>query len=220
MSWPAISIVPPLGVVKPAIIRSVVVLPEPDGPSSVTNSPRRTSRSTPSTAVTLAERLAEVRAARAPAARPTAGRRPAAGDCRRHGRRLAADDEQQQQQRGRDDHQRGRDGRDGRIDHLADLLPHLDRQRPESGVGHEDRDDDLVPGRDEREQRPGEDARQDDRERHPPERPARVGAQAGRGQLEVAVHRPQIAPTLMITNGTASAVWASTSPGSEPVERQ
>ena len=37
---------------KPAIRRSVVVLPEPEGPSIVKNSPAGTSRSTPSTATT------------------------------------------------------------------------------------------------------------------------------------------------------------------------
>src|SRR5205814_1476768 len=37
---------------KPAISRSVVVLPEPDGPSSVKNSPSPTRRSTLSTATT------------------------------------------------------------------------------------------------------------------------------------------------------------------------
>jgi hypothetical protein len=40
-----------VGSSKPAIIRSVVVLPEPDGPSIEKNSPSRTSRSTWSTAV-------------------------------------------------------------------------------------------------------------------------------------------------------------------------
>ena len=39
--------VPAVGRSKPAIIRSTVVLPEPDGPSSVTNSPSATSRSRP-----------------------------------------------------------------------------------------------------------------------------------------------------------------------------
>jgi hypothetical protein len=37
---------------KPAIIRSVVVFPQPDGPSSVKNSPGGMSRSMPSTATT------------------------------------------------------------------------------------------------------------------------------------------------------------------------
>src|SRR3954452_628612 len=43
---------PSSGCSKPAISRSVVVLPEPEGPSSVKNSPARTSRSTPATACT------------------------------------------------------------------------------------------------------------------------------------------------------------------------
>src|SRR2546421_7469344 len=43
---------PSSGRSKPAISRSVVVFPEPDGPSSVKNSPASTSRSTWSTATT------------------------------------------------------------------------------------------------------------------------------------------------------------------------
>src|SRR3954452_5062291 len=43
---------PSVGRSNPAIMRRQVVLPEPDGPSIVKNSPRRISRSTPSTAVT------------------------------------------------------------------------------------------------------------------------------------------------------------------------
>src|SRR6476646_855180 len=42
---------PEVGVSNPAIMRSVVVLPEPDGPSIEKNSPWRTSRSTPATAM-------------------------------------------------------------------------------------------------------------------------------------------------------------------------
>ena len=49
---PSISTVPDVGVTKPAIIRSVVVLPQPDGPSSETNSPSSSVRSTPCTAIT------------------------------------------------------------------------------------------------------------------------------------------------------------------------
>src|SRR6185437_8442104 len=52
MSAPPRLIVPLSGCSKPAIIRSVVVLPEPDGPSSVKNSPAATFRSTLSTATT------------------------------------------------------------------------------------------------------------------------------------------------------------------------
>ena len=43
---------PSVGSSKPAIIRSVVVLPEPDGPSIEKNSPSQTSRSMPATATT------------------------------------------------------------------------------------------------------------------------------------------------------------------------
>ncbi len=43
-------IVPDVGSTKPAIMRSVVVLPQPDGPSSETNSPGTMSRSRLSTA--------------------------------------------------------------------------------------------------------------------------------------------------------------------------
>src|SRR4051794_1876352 len=43
---------PASGRSKPAIMRRQVVFPEPDGPSRVKNSPRRMSRSTPSTATT------------------------------------------------------------------------------------------------------------------------------------------------------------------------
>src|SRR5712691_6946050 len=53
MSSPPSRIVPASGRSKPAIIRSVVVLPDPDGPSSVKNSPSATRRSTSSTATTL-----------------------------------------------------------------------------------------------------------------------------------------------------------------------
>src|SRR5690606_1112353 len=44
--------VPAVTLSNPAIIRSVVVLPQPDGPSSEKNSPDSTSRSTEATAVT------------------------------------------------------------------------------------------------------------------------------------------------------------------------
>ena len=50
--WPSISMVPVLGGAKPAIMRSVVVLPQPDGPSSETNSPFLSSREKSATAAT------------------------------------------------------------------------------------------------------------------------------------------------------------------------
>src|SRR4051794_17125534 len=57
MSWPSISIRPEPGASKPASMRSSVVFPQPDGPSSAKNSPRRMSSETPSTAWTSPYRL-------------------------------------------------------------------------------------------------------------------------------------------------------------------
>src|SRR6187401_2168059 len=50
MSVPSTTIVPAVGFSNPAIIRSVVVLPQPDGPRNETNSPRTASRLKSSTA--------------------------------------------------------------------------------------------------------------------------------------------------------------------------
>jgi len=56
MVRPSIAMVPSLGARKPAIIRSVVVLPQPDGPRRETNSPGGSVRLKRSTAVTLPKR--------------------------------------------------------------------------------------------------------------------------------------------------------------------
>ena len=50
MSWPPTWTRPESGSSKPAIMRSDVVLPQPDGPSSEKNSPAAMSSVTPSTA--------------------------------------------------------------------------------------------------------------------------------------------------------------------------
>jgi len=52
-STPSMHTEPLSGCSKPAIIISNVVLPDPLGPSSATNSPRPTERLTPSTALKL-----------------------------------------------------------------------------------------------------------------------------------------------------------------------
>src|SRR5689334_10804301 len=49
---PSTSMVPLVGAMKPAIMRRVVVLPQPDGPSSETSSPSSSARLKSSTAVT------------------------------------------------------------------------------------------------------------------------------------------------------------------------
>ena len=56
-SAPSSRISPSDGCSKPAIIRSVVVLPQPDGPSIEKNSPRRMSKCASSTATKAPNRL-------------------------------------------------------------------------------------------------------------------------------------------------------------------
>src|SRR4029453_3034877 len=56
-SRPSSRIAPPLGSTKPAIICSVVVLPQPEGPSRETNSPFSTPSVRPSTAAWVPKRL-------------------------------------------------------------------------------------------------------------------------------------------------------------------
>src|SRR5437867_2447062 len=56
MARPSSSMVPSVGSRKPAIIRKVVVLPQPEGPSSETNSPRASASVARSTAVKAPKR--------------------------------------------------------------------------------------------------------------------------------------------------------------------
>jgi hypothetical protein len=53
MVLPSMEMVPPVGRSNPARARNVVVLPQPDGPSSVKNSPSAMLKLTPRTACTL-----------------------------------------------------------------------------------------------------------------------------------------------------------------------
>src|SRR6202050_1715789 len=55
---------PEVGDSKPAIMRSVVVFPQPDGPSSEKNSPRRISSETSFTAVCVGNRFDTFRSSR------------------------------------------------------------------------------------------------------------------------------------------------------------
>src|SRR5262245_41746411 len=60
---PSMRIWPEVGISKPAMMRSNVVLPHPDGPSRTKNSPSRTAREMPSTAVTGPNRFVMLLAA-------------------------------------------------------------------------------------------------------------------------------------------------------------
>src|SRR3954447_10630703 len=63
MSLPASVMLPELGVSRPATMRSVVVLPHPEGPSSAKNDPRGTSRSRSRTAWKAPKGLVRCRSA-------------------------------------------------------------------------------------------------------------------------------------------------------------
>src|SRR5215475_2139121 len=60
-TWPPMRISPLVGGSSPAIMRSSVVLPQPDGPRRTRNSPSRVTRSTPSTARTSPNTLRTAR---------------------------------------------------------------------------------------------------------------------------------------------------------------
>jgi hypothetical protein len=68
-STPPSSIRPSVGSSKPPIMRSVVVLPQPDGPSSARKWPRSTSSEMSSTATTSSNRFVSPRSPRPPRAR-------------------------------------------------------------------------------------------------------------------------------------------------------
>src|SRR4029453_2029119 len=74
MSRSSSSIVPADGSSRPAIIRRVVVLPQPDGPSSAKNDPAATVRSRSCTAVIDPNHLLTPRRTRSPAIGSTADR--------------------------------------------------------------------------------------------------------------------------------------------------
>src|SRR3954447_1646060 len=73
MSRPPSRMVPDVGVSSPATMRSVVVLPHPEGPSSAKNDPDGTSRSRVSTAVKAPKCFVSCRSSRPWAAAPVDG---------------------------------------------------------------------------------------------------------------------------------------------------
>src|SRR6476620_8303948 len=73
MSRPASRIVPDVGVSSPATILSVVVLPQPDGPSSAKKEPLGTSRSRSSTALKAPKSFVRPRSSSPLSAAPPSG---------------------------------------------------------------------------------------------------------------------------------------------------
>src|SRR6266567_7555645 len=110
---PPMRISPALGRSRPAIIRSSVVLPHPDGPSSTKNSPSRMDRSTPSTAWKSPNRLLRPRSSTPTTIGPLPSPPSQQGSCRR----LELDLHQRRQLalHGADTHLRGQALRDGAV---------------------------------------------------------------------------------------------------------
>src|SRR5262245_10815710 len=150
----SIASVPEVIVSSPAIMRRVVDLPQPDGPSSTMNSPSETVRLTSSTAAVAAPGKRLVTRSR----RTTATRDPSADGAGRHALDdLLGEEDVDRDHRDDRDHHAGRDHA-----HVDELVPHelLETQRegPPAVVGDEhDREEELVP-----EQNQVQDDRRDD----------------------------------------------------------
>ena len=156
MSRPSSRMRPPFGVSKPASMRSSVVLPQPEGPSSAKNSFSRMSSETPSTAVTrpkFLRHMIDVEQRARLAHWPTI---PRLSRCDRVSAVIA--------DRHDDGRQRVDLRRDAEADHRIDL--HRQRGRGAPGAGGEEGDDELVDRQREGEQRAGDHRRQDDRQGH------------------------------------------------------
>src|SRR5919107_1303735 len=133
---------------RPATLLRVVVLPAPEGPSTTKNSPSPNDRVMPSTAVIFPYRLVMFSISTV-AIRPSPPRRRA----------------------------RGREVVVG-LAAAAEELRHRDGHRGGRAVGEDQREDVVVPGEDEREQRRGGDARAHQRQSHHDEPPlARVAVE-------------------------------------------
>src|SRR5437867_13037218 len=128
---------PAVGVSRPAIMLSVVVLPQPDGPTSTTNSPSGTARSMASTARVEAKSLVSPSSRTAATLLPQKAEGEAAHE-------VLLDQESQ------DDDGQGGDGADGGLGPIvASLVGRLglvqrDRNGRDLGVGQRHRQDQLT----------------------------------------------------------------------------
>src|SRR5919202_4355127 len=104
---------------RPASIRSAVVLPEPDGPTSTMNSPSAMSSVSPRTASTWPKRLS------------TRSKRTAAMELPLHGSGEHAPDEVSLEEHVEEDHRGGDDHRAGRQQRQIGLVAALEEAQPE-----------------------------------------------------------------------------------------
>src|SRR5215831_17041685 len=160
----SISIVPSLTSSSPAMARSSVVLPQPDGPTSTVNSPSGMSRSTPRTACTPLKCLCSpviFSCAISPLSAAYRAKRQAAHEMALH------EHPEQDRRHERDDRQRARFaiGRSLKTEKAAEDR----RQRKGAAQGQDQGEEELGPAEDEREHGGGDDAGQRQRQRHPPQ---------------------------------------------------
>src|SRR5437870_9960728 len=162
MSAPSSRILPSSGRSKPAISRSVVVLPHPEGPSSEKNSPASTETSMPSTAVTSENLFVSWTSSTAPSfTSHLQGRDLVEGVARRRGlrtRRPAVDEVGEADREQRRDHHHRRDGVEcrsrgaarGTVDQNRDGLRRLARRHVlgDDEVVDREREDDDESGED------------------------------------------------------------------------
>src|SRR5262245_33851808 len=163
---PSIARVPAVIVSSPAIMRRVVDLPQPDGPSSTMNSPSETVKLTSSTAGVAApgKRLVT------PSSLTTATRESSADGAGRHALDDPLGEEDVDHDHGDDrDHHASRDHA-----HVHELVPHelLEAQRegaPRVVGDEDDREEELVPEQDQVQDDRGDDGRHADGKRDAPE---------------------------------------------------
>src|SRR4051794_32454811 len=169
---------------SPAIIRSAVDFPQPDGPTRITNSPSAISRSMCFTASKPSGyRLVTSRnwiLATGPSLSLYRARRQAGHD-------PALEDEHHDDDRDRHDHRRGGD-LPRRVRELRSAREERERGRHRAGRvgrGQDVREQEVVPREDEHEDRRGEHARGRERRDHLGERLERRGSVDLRGLLEL-----------------------------------
>src|SRR6266404_5656867 len=177
-SWPSIRTRPAVGSTKPAIRLRVVVLPQPDGPSSESSSPSYTTRSRPATARTPSY-------SRLQPASSTTGRaiRSVSPVVEEHAAQVQEPVGEPDDQEGAHDEE-GRERRDGRIRVVDHVAEHRHREDLGQAGRDEERDHELVQRHDHREEQRGQEAGTQERQRDPPEGPPGRGAQARGGALE------------------------------------
>src|SRR5262249_4152119 len=197
MRWPSMAISPLSGIKKPPTRLSSVVLPQPDGPSSVINSPRRTSSDTSSSAVVLPKRLVTpwswTAISAPPFARVAAGAEnvPSAGMLNVQHLCEAEEDISQRQQRCGDHNVHDRDRRHRGVGVFAHVVVERNRQCLRALRGDEQRRGKFVERQDCREQPAADEARKQQRQGDGGENAVGRRAEARGGELQARIEVAQ-----------------------------